>query len=304
MSKNETVYEDKRYSLGKKDGIPFLTVDGKTYNLTCHPYEPCLYITDENGSMTAVHNAFDPLSVLWVFKSGKTITSITGFEYDALDFCRMVEYAADMVNIGIEVAERVFGGRAKKKNPEPEDKKKKDKAPDGGVYVRPEAENIIYNDPALDVISEYPDVAVDYCLVKGVDEFKRYNAHWFALVWACRHLFVDDEDEAIWHYDVGKADAAQISADELFAPVDKNGELNYRRAFLHPPYGDVYGDADFDRVNSSLFPNGTDSLEVFKWTTDWSEYFAEGREWWGALCLTVYDASLKRFVVILASATD
>ncbi|MBR1842280.1 MAG: hypothetical protein IJ788_03280, partial [Oscillospiraceae bacterium] len=50
--------------------------------------------------------------------------------------------------------------------------------------------------------------------------------------------------------------------------------------------------------------NGTDGLEVFEWTTDWSDYFDEGHEWWGALCFTVYDKTLDRFAVIMASATD
>lgn len=57
-------------------------------------------------------------------------------------------------------------------------------------------------------------------------------------------------------------------------------------------------------MNAALFPNGTDQLEVYEWTTDWSDYFDEGHEWWGTLCLTVYDKSLDRFVVIMASATD
>ena len=77
-----------------------------------------------------------------------------------------------------------------------------------------------------------------------------------------------------------------------------------RGAFLHPPHGVRYTDADFDRVNAALFPKGTDALEVYRWTTDWSEYFDDGREWWGTLCLTVYDKKPDRFVVILASATD
>ena len=33
-------------------------------------------------------------------------------------------------------------------------------------------------------------------------------------------------------------------------------------------------------------------------------YFDDGNEWWGALCYTVYDKNLERFVVIMASATD
>ncbi len=65
-----------------------------------------------------------------------------------------------------------------------------------------------------------------------------------------------------------------------------------------------YTDADFDRLNAALFPKGTDGLEVYRWTTDWSNYFDDGHEWWGTLCLTVYDKRMGRYAVILASATD
>ena len=73
-----------------------------------------------------------------------------------------------------------------------------------------------------------------------------------------------------------------------------------RKTAAHP----AFFDADFDRVNAALFPNGTDGLEVYRWTTDWSDYFDDGHEWWGTLCLTVYDKSTGRFAVLLASATD
>jgi len=56
--------------------------------------------------------------------------------------------------------------------------------------------------------------------------------------------------------------------------------------------------------NEALFPKGKEGLEVYEWTTDWTEYFDEGHEWWGTLCLTVYDKLLDRMVVIMASATD
>ena len=78
----------------------------------------------------------------------------------------------------------------------------------------------------------------------------------------------------------------------------------YRGAFLYPPHGVPYTDADFDRLNAALFPKGKDGLEVYRWTTDWSSYFDDGHEWWGALCLTVYEKSMGRYAVILASATD
>lgn len=304
MKQNRTqtiVYRDERYTLGREDDGYHLIVGGERYVLTCHPYEPCLYITDKSGGMTAVHNAFDPSSVLDAFARGDIVTSITGREYDALDFCRMVEYAAGLYNIQIDEAERVFGDRPKKKHPAPEKARKAPIA--AGPIPRPEAGRVLESDPFYDVLAAYPDSAVDFCLVANEEFGRGRNAHWFALLWAARHLFIDDEDEAIWHFDVAKADGRPIAADALFAPVADDG-LNYRKAFLCPPYGCDYTDTDFDRLNAALFPLGTDGLEVYEWTTDWSDYFDEGHEWWGTLCLTVYDRALDRFAVILASATD
>ncbi|MBQ4298326.1 MAG: hypothetical protein II771_08515, partial [Clostridia bacterium] len=90
----------------------------------------------------------------------------------------------------------------------------------------------------------------------------------------------------------------------FFAAANEKRGTNYRGAFLYPPNGGWLRDTDFDRVNAALFPNGTDGLEVYEWTTDWSEFFDDGHEWWGALCFTVYDRTLDRFAVIMASATD
>ena len=105
---DKVVYQDDRFTLGQQGGTAYLDADGKHYKLTSHPYEPCLYITDENETMTAVHNAFDPFFVLESFSKGATITSITGFEYDPKTFCEMVAFAADQLNIGIDDAEGLF----------------------------------------------------------------------------------------------------------------------------------------------------------------------------------------------------
>ena len=47
-----------------------------------------------------------------------------------------------------------------------------------------------------------------------------------------------------------------------------------------------------------------DVLEIYEWTTDWSDYFDAGYEWYGACCWSVYDRSMNRYVVMLVSATD
>ncbi len=318
MSLDFVVFRRGRFVLGQENGIPYLTAGGRKFTLSCHPYEPCLYITDEEGQLTVVRNAFDPSVVLAEFSENRSVKSASGLEYGPEEFCRMVEYAAGKGNIDIDDAEVVFGARAQ-----------------GGM--------IIENDPFWVAIAGYPDIVIDYCLVRNEHIARGSEAHRIALACACYRLFVGDEaaedgepeegepengegaddggaedgvdgdcadgDSAdvpgeLWQYDVGKAAAKQVSGEVLFAPVRTGGPLNYRSAFLHPPFGDVYSDADFEKVNAVLFPKGTDALEVFEWTTDWSEYFDDGSEWWGAICYTVYDPALDRFVVIMASATD
>lgn len=296
-------YRDDRYILGQQDGLVYLMAGSRRFTLSCHPYEPCLYIKDENGSITAVHNAFDPSVVLECFEDDKTVTSITGMKYDAGDFCRMVEYAAGRGNMNIDDAEKVFGNRAK--NESSVIKAKKEKLPDEhGQTLCMESGQVIKDENVSAVLMEYPDLAIDYCMVKNELLVNDGDAHRCALGVACRELFEADEEEEMWHYDCGKADGRQVAAEILFAVPNEKRGINYRGAFLYPPYGVMYSEKDFDRVNDALFPEGRGDLEVFEWTTDWSEYFDDGHEWWGALCYTVYDKNLERFVVILASATD
>jgi hypothetical protein len=163
---------------------------------------------------------------------------------------------------------------------------------------------IIYGDPFYSVITDYPECVVEYCLVKNDHSATGIDAHRRALARACAFLFSDAAGDALWHYDVAKADAREIPTAALFASADLHSELNYRKAFLFPPHKTGYNNTDFEWVNVSLFPKGTAALEVFQWSTDWSDFFDDGHEWWGALCLTVYDKNTDRFVVIMASETD
>ena len=153
------------------------------------------------------------------------------------------------------------------------------------------------DDPFYALIAEYPDLAVDYRIVK-LERYCGYESHRDALKTA--HAELDGD----WIGDPAKAVGKRIDPAELFSSRYRDGTLNYRKAFLYPPHPNGYSGIDFVRVNDALFPNGTEALEVYEWTTDWSDYFDEGHEWWGTLCLTVYDKSLDRFVVIMASATD
>ncbi len=160
------------------------------------------------------------------------------------------------------------------------------------------------------LLAEYPDNICDYCIVTASDRqaeaeavfpYRGAESHWLALGCAARKLFAESRK---WAYDMSQARCKKQSNKSLFAPANSVEGLNYRKAFLRFPHGNTHTDEDFDRLNAVLFPGGEDGLEVRKWNTDWSDYFAAGQERWGTLCLTVYDKGLDRFVAIMASATD
>jgi hypothetical protein len=184
-----------------------------------------------------------------------------------------------------------------------EEDQKPPKVEDG--YSNQEARSRVIKDTDFEeLIAKYPACVIDYCIVKCEELDRGKNAHLNALTCTCQELFEADTEEDSWKYDLGKAIAKEISPSELFTSEDKKGELSYRKAFLYPPHSNNYNTMDFNKINSVLFPNGIDNLEVYKWTTDWSDYFDDGHEWWGTLCLTIYDKALDRFVVVMASATD
>ncbi|MEE3332979.1 MAG: hypothetical protein VZR54_01735 [Ruminococcus sp.] len=147
------------------------------------------------------------------------------------------------------------------------------------------------------LLAEYPDLVVDYCIVKD-EEYRGFESHRKALKSACDIICKG------WKCNPSQATGKKTTVGDLFSSDYQSKNHNYRRAFLYPPHENSYNGKDFARVNAALFPNGTDELEVYEWSTDWSDYFDEGHEWWGAMCLTAYDKTLNRFVVIMASATD
>ncbi len=175
-------------------------------------------------------------------------------------------------------------------------------------YRRAGTENS--DDAFYKLLAEYPYNICAYCIVTAADRqagaeaifpYRGTESHRQALECAAQKLFAEGRQ---WAYDMSRAKAKKQSSKSLFAPANSVEGLNYRKAFLCPPHGNAYTDRDFDRLNAVLFPGGEDGLEVRRWTTDWSDYFAAGQKRWGTLCLTVYDKSLDRFVAIIASATD
>jgi hypothetical protein len=94
--------------------------------------------------------------------------------------------------------------------------------------------------------------------------------------------------------------------DAEWSPNDENfGTIvPYWYALMEPVHGRRNKTEDFYKVNEALFPKGTDNLDIYEWTTDWSDLFDSGHEWYGACCWSIYDKCMNRYVVMLVSATD
>ena len=86
--------------------------------------------------------------------------------------------------------------------------------------------------------------------------------------------------------------------------MDNGYKRPYWFLFLDPPHKTNYKIDDFIKINNLLFPKGKDNLEIYDWNVEWSNYFDDGLEWWGAAAISIYDKLLDRYVIILASSTD
>lgn len=198
----------------------------------------------------------------------------------------------------------------------------------------------LVGDPFYAVLREYDRCVIDYCLLSDEMSYRGLLSHERAILYAMLKVierYLDEMYESEvrfgrplrcglfpWSLDMAKAKAEQIDAEAfLHVPAilrtDRNGNrrydcgwpdvdageyIPYWYAFWETPHTTLYGPEEFRRVNAALFPKGTERLAVCQWSTDWSNHFDDGHEWWGAACWSVYDPAMERYAVLFASATD
>lgn len=185
---------------------------------------------------------------------------------------------------------------------------------------------LIKNDVFYDFIKIYaPDIEnhfvgeVEYHLLKDDKPYDGLRSHREALI------AVFDQLQPVT-YDIDKAQPTAMDPNVFFycpniVRTDYYGNVHYDTEWkpndgnlgttvpywytvMEPVHGKKIKPEDFEKVNKLLFPNGTDKLDIYEWTTDWSELFDDGHEWYGACCWSIYDKSMDRYVVMLVSATD
>ena len=163
------------------------------------------------------------------------------------------------------------------------------------------------SDPFYLEYKNYSKCVLDYAILKN-SEFNGLNTHKEAVLFAMNNIYKDNMNS-------NNMEAMLISYEDFFKLPDNYEEERYHLInrdyhrpywflFLNPPYQTDYTINDFIKINNLLFPNGKENLEIYNWNVDWSPYFNEGLEWWGAMCVSIYDKTLGRFVIIFASSTD
>lgn len=78
-------------------------------------------------------------------------------------------------------------------------------------------------------------------------------------------------------------------------------------AFLKPPYGFQLKNEKATQYCMDfchLLWDDLENLAIYAWNTDCSNYFDDGREWWGTFFWTVYCPQRCIYIGIMGSATD
>ena len=121
-------------------------------------------------------------------------------------------------------------------------------------------------------------------------------------------------------WDETKLVGAKISFPEFWGSDDIAGKWindeyvtipnvdGYKTAFFCTPHGlrspATKNHLLFAEINRFVLGEDPNKAEIFAWSTNWSNYFDSGNEWWGAFFWTIRPAGSLSLQVVTASTTD
>ena len=76
-------------------GVMYYKYKGRTFELTDHPYEPCLYISGAEKIICTLHTAFTTRKLIEAFSKGESVKAINWKDYDEKAFCKVLAAALD-----------------------------------------------------------------------------------------------------------------------------------------------------------------------------------------------------------------
>lgn len=171
---------------------------------------------------------------------------------------------------------------------------------------------------------KYNELLLDYVLLYFDGKYCGQDSHKEAVIEAIsvlntrlrvgnnfkhHHFYVDDNKMCCTKYSIEDFFSDDNSSWEETSENTRfritTSHMTYWQAFSEPPYNVPYSKEDFRKINHSLFPvQFRSDLEIYSWNDDFSNYFDDGKEWWGTALWSAYDKYMNRFVIIGASLTD
>ena len=304
VDNTDILFKTDKITLLNNNGLFFIE-NSNTYNITSQPNEPCLYVELDNKIIRIIHNSFTVAEIIDAAKAKNKIMAVSGVEYDIKGICELLSCAinSNIYDTDIAYLEKKM---AKEKQTMKitntiEKQIKNESSFSCTCNIKELTDDVFYKE-----YKKYDECVLDYCIIKIYSKYNQEKSHKEAVIFAMekwKKLLKYEYDLEIY-YNTDKMKANKIEVKDFFEIASKDYNKNYLSLFLNPPHGTHYTIDDFTCLNNILFPNGYDNLEIYNWSTDWSNYFDEGLEWWGAKCVSIYDKRLDRFVVIGASATD
>ena len=107
-----------------------------------------------------------------------------------------------------------------------------------------------------------------------------------------------------------KNEIIDVSKLDFYHKYSSNGtSLGFTGAFLDPPHSLRAGNTILEKGQYFLsfcdfVFSDIKKIVVYKWSTDCSNYFDAGKEWWGSHFWTVYNPVKNWYIGIAASTTD
>lgn len=176
---------------------------------------------------------------------------------------------------------------------------------------------LVENEIYTILANEYSKLLLDYVLFSFNEEYCGQKSHKKAVIEAiavfnARRRVGNSFEHPYFYVDESKMYCMKYSIKDFFYDNDTWGNrefpypyMTYWRAFSEPPYPTPYSKEDFYKINSLLFPvQFRNDLEIFCWNDEFSNYFDDGKDWWGTALWSVYDKQAKRFVILGASLND
>ena len=170
--------------------------------------------------------------------------------------------------------------------------------------------------------TKYDRVVLDYVIMSVDTEYEGEKTHKNAINEALQIInirniecFGEDykislDEEKMKAFPSNMEELLQLPEDDYYdnrlkknRAFSKPAPMPYWFAFLEPPHGNSYVKKDFIAFNDLLFPN-KNHCEVYSWNDEFSNYFDEGKEWWGTGLWSIYDCLERTMVIIGASLTD